>query len=66
MEEKADVFTVREKVRKESPSVSKRKKRTQKRKPKTDEPVSETNIDSWFYKNFGKLFNDGEDQPMDE
>ena len=33
---------------------------------KKDEPVAESNIDNWFYKNFGsKIFNDDEDQPME-
>ena len=68
MEEELEVFTIKEKVQKESLSFSKRKKRMQKRKEKTDEPVSESNVDNWFFKNFGlgKLFDDGEDQPMDE
>lgn len=35
-------------------------------KTKKDEPVSESNIDNWFYKNFGsKIFNDDEDQPLE-
>lgn len=68
MEEEFEVFTVKEKVIKEKPSFSKRKKRTQKRKEKTDEPVAESNVDNWFFKNFGlgKLFDDSEDQSMDE
>ncbi|HYQ57539.1 MAG TPA: cell division protein FtsZ [Draconibacterium sp.] len=33
---------------------------------KKDEPVTESNIDNWFYKNFGsKIFNDDEDQPLE-
>lgn len=68
IEEEAEVFTIKEKVKKEGISFSRRKKRTQKRKEKTDEPVSESNVDNWFFKNFGlgKLFDDGEDQSMDE
>ena len=62
-----NIFKVRKKVRKENVTVSKRKKRTEKRKTKIDEPVAESNVDNWFFKNFGlaKLFDDGEDQSMD-
>jgi cell division protein FtsZ len=43
---------------KEKPKVTKPSKK--------DEPVAESNIDNWFYKNFGsKIFNDDEDQPME-
>ncbi|MCF6357680.1 MAG: hypothetical protein L3J54_07725, partial [Draconibacterium sp.] len=67
---KSNVFTVRNKSRKESASISrreKREKRAKKQKAKTDEPVTESNVDNWFFKNFGlgKLFDDGEDQPME-
>jgi cell division protein FtsZ len=67
LEDAAEVFTIKEKVVKERPAFSKRKKRAEKRKEKTDKPVSESNVDNWFFKNFGlgKLFDDGEDQPMD-
>lgn len=43
------------------------KEKPGKTKPsKKDEPVAESNIDNWFYKNFGsKIFNDDEDQPME-
>jgi cell division protein FtsZ len=47
---------------------SKEKTKTgEKADKKKDEPVTESNIDNWFYKNFGsKIFNDGdEDQPLD-
>lgn len=47
---------------------SKEKNKTRKKADKKkDEPVSESNIDNWFYKNFGsKIFNDGdEDQALD-
>nr|WP_321485062.1 cell division protein FtsZ [uncultured Draconibacterium sp.] len=47
---------------------SKEKNKTKKKADKKkDEPVSESNIDNWFYKNFGsKIFNDGdEDQALD-
>jgi cell division protein FtsZ len=67
LEEVAEVFTIKEKVVKEKPFSARRKKKTEKRKAKTDEPVSESNVDNWFFKNFGlgKLFDDGEDQAMD-
>jgi len=38
-----------------------------KKKKKPAEPVSESNVDNWFYKNFGlkKIFEeDVEDQPL--
>jgi cell division protein FtsZ len=60
-----DIFTVKQKGKKEKPTVSRREKRKKKRKEKVDEPVTDSNIDSWFYKNFGKLFNDTDDQAMD-
>ncbi len=66
MEEKREIFTVKEKVRKGKTSFSNRTKRNKKQEDKKDEPVSELNVDNWFYKKFGKLFNDGDDQPMDE
>ncbi|MDX8338591.1 cell division protein FtsZ [Draconibacterium sp. IB214405] len=46
---------------------SKEKTKTREKAEKKDEPVTESNIDNWFYKNFGsKIFNDGdEDQPLD-
>lgn len=41
-------------------------KRVKKEKKRRDEPVTESNVDNWFFKNFGlgKLF-DEEDQSMD-
>ncbi|MCF6331636.1 MAG: cell division protein FtsZ [Draconibacterium sp.] len=68
IEDMDEVFTVKEKVVKEKSSFSKRKRRTEKRKEKIDEPVSESNVDNWFFKNFGlgKLFNEDDDQAMDE
>lgn len=47
-----------------SKEKTKTKEKAEKRK---DEPVPESNIDNWFYKNFGsKIFNDGdEDQPLE-
>ncbi len=65
-EKVAEVITVKEKVRKERSSFVKQKKKAKKRKEKIDEPVIDSNVDNWFYKKFGKLFNDGEDQSMDE
>jgi len=37
-----------------------------KSKAKRNEPVTESNVDNWFFKNFGlgKLFEDDEDQPL--
>lgn len=43
-----------------------RKAKPEKNKAKKDEPLVESNIDNWFYKNFGsRIFNDDEDQAMD-
>jgi cell division protein FtsZ len=61
----SDIFTVKQKGEKEKSSATRREKRRKKRKEKIDEPVADSNIDSWFYKNFGKLFNDSDDQAMD-
>ncbi|MGM0621049.1 MAG: cell division protein FtsZ [Bacteroidota bacterium] len=49
------------------PLFSTKRKKRKKKKQKADEPVAQSNIDNWFYKNFGlgKLFED-EDQSMDE
>lgn len=58
----------REKVFSESTTFLKRKKRTEKRKKKENEPVQESNVDNWFFKNFGlgKLFEeDDDDQPFE-
>jgi cell division protein FtsZ len=43
-----------------------RLKGKEKQKAKRNEPVSESNVDNWFFKNFGlgKLFEDDEDQPL--
>lgn len=42
------------------------KSKTEKSKTKKDEPVTESNIDNWFYKNFGsKIFSDDDDQSME-
>ncbi|WP_340111175.1 cell division protein FtsZ [Maribellus mangrovi] len=47
------------------PKMEKKKKR-KKEKRRKDEPVTESNVDNWFFKNFGlgKLF-DEDDQSMD-
>ena len=48
----------------EKQSFLKRKKRAEKQKVNTNEPVPESNVDNWFFKNFGlgRLFEDDEDQ----
>jgi cell division protein FtsZ len=60
-------FAPKEKVTSESRSFLKRNKRTEKRKVKENEPVSESNVDNWFFKNFGlgRLFEDEDDQTME-
>lgn len=60
-------FLKREKILSESTAFLKRNKRAEKRKLKENEPVSESNVDNWFFKNFGlgKLFEDDDDQPME-
>ena len=55
----------RESIFSESASFLKRNKRAEKRKKKENEPVSESNVDSWFLKNFGKLFEEEDDQKME-
>lgn len=42
----------------------KKRARKEKEKSRKDEPVTESNVDNWFFKNFGKLF-DEDDQSMD-
>lgn len=42
----------------------KKRARKEKEKSRKDEPVTESNVDNWFFKNFGKLF-DEDDQNMD-
>lgn len=73
MEEEEEVVDIkppkREKVFSESSSFLKRNKRAaEKKKKKENEPVPESNVDNWFFKNFGlsKLFDEDEedDQPM--
>jgi cell division protein FtsZ len=43
-----------------------RLKGNKREKKRASEPVSEPNVDNWFFKNFGlsKLFDDDEDQPL--
>jgi cell division protein FtsZ len=57
----------REKLFSETNIFSNRGKRAEKRRIKENEPVSESNVDNWFFKNFGlgKLFEDDDDQPME-
>lgn len=56
----------RERLTIETPSFLNRKKRAEKKKMKENEPVTESNVDNWFFKNFnlGKLFED-DDQTME-
>lgn len=51
----------------DKPLFSTKRKKKKKNKEKADEPVAESNIDNWFYKNFGlgKLFED-DDQSLEE
>lgn len=53
-------------VKKKKKIWGSKEKTTKPKTSKKDEPVAESNIDKWFYKNFGsKIFNDDEDQPME-
>ena len=63
--EKQPLFA-KEKVVDENRSFLKRNKRTEKRKVKANEPVSDSNVDNWFFKNFGlgRLFEEDDDQTM--
>ncbi len=55
-----------EKNKKKSFWGSKDKPVKEKPKIRKDELLAESNIDNWFYKNFGsKIFNDDEDQPLE-
>ncbi len=62
-----ETFAPKEKVKTEGKSFLKRNKRTEKRKVRENEVVSESNVDNWFFKNFGlnKLFEDEDDQSME-
>ncbi|PIF02437.1 MAG: cell division protein FtsZ [Draconibacterium sp.] len=61
------VYTIeldeKEKEEKKTRWFARNKKKREKVKKKKDEPISEPNIDNWFYKNFGlgNLFNDDDD-----
>jgi cell division protein FtsZ len=56
------------KVHISKPLFSRKRKKEQKKKAKSEEKIPEPSIDNWFYENFGigKLFKDEDDQPMDE
>ena len=60
-------FFAREKVVEEGRNFLKRNKRAEKKKVKANEPVSDSNVDNWFFKNFGlgKLFEEDDDQTME-
>lgn len=60
-------FIKREKIVSETASFLKRNKKTEKRTRKENEPVAESNVDNWFFKNFGlgKWFEEEEDQAME-
>ncbi len=60
-------FFVKEKVVEESRNFLKRNKRAEKRKVKINEPVPDSNVDNWFFKNFGlgRLFEEEDDQTME-
>jgi cell division protein FtsZ len=57
----------KEKIFSETTSFLKRQKKVVKRTKKENEPVSESNVDNWFFKNFGlgKLFEEEDDQPFE-
>lgn len=66
--EDTEVFTVTDRSKKngkKEPSVKNRNSKLRKQK---DEPVKESNVENWFYKNFGlgKLFEDDNDQSLSE
>ncbi len=58
----------KEKFFTESTSFLKRNKRIEKKEKKKNEPVSESNVDSWFFKNFGlgRFFEDDDEQFTEE
>jgi len=64
MENQEEIFKVKERPKKEKPKKTKTN-RASKRKEREDEPVSESSVDNWFYKKFGKLFTEGEDHPLE-
>jgi cell division protein FtsZ len=64
IENEDEIFTIRERGKKEKSTATKRSRGT-KQKKKDDQPVSETSVDNWFFKKFGKFFNDGDDQTLE-
>lgn len=64
LEIEQDTYSKREKVNGKNTSLIDRLKGTDRKKKKAGEPVSEPNVDNWFYKKFGKIFDDDEDQPL--
>jgi cell division protein FtsZ len=67
LEIEKETYIKREKVNSKNTSLIDRLKGSDKKKKKAGEPVSESNVDNWFYKNFGlkKIFEeDEEDQPF--
>lgn len=66
--EQEEVEPVREKVYAEEKRFFQKKKKQKKKKRKKEEPVGQSSIDNWFYKNFGigKLFEDDQGQSMDD
>ena len=57
-----------QKVFAEKSFFQKRKKKKNKKQKKQEEPVGQSNIDNWFYKNFGlgRLFEDDQGESMEE
>jgi cell division protein FtsZ len=67
LEVEQETYSKRDKVNNKSTSLIDRLKGTDRKKRKMEEPVSESNVDNWFYKNFGlkKIFEeDVDDQPF--
>ena len=66
LEVEQETYSKREKDISRKTSIIDRLKGSEKKKKKPAEPVTESNVDNWFYKNFGlgKLFEDDDDQPM--
>ena len=66
LEVEQETYSKREKEVSRKTSIIDRLKGSEKKKKKPAEPVTESNVDNWFYKNFGlgKLFEDDDDQPM--
>jgi cell division protein FtsZ len=66
LEVEQETYSKREKDVSRKTSIIDRLKGSEKKKKKPAEPVTESNVDNWFYKNFGlgKLFEDDDDQPM--